>query len=67
MLYCCRCCAWRNNRIGFGQNFAVAPLVKYLHSTDESVHRTTACALNQLSCDPDNCITMHEAGVVQVM
>lgn len=40
--------------------------MKYLSSDDESVHRTTACALNQLSYDPDNCITMHEAGVVQV-
>ncbi|XP_003387718.1 PREDICTED: armadillo repeat-containing protein 4 [Amphimedon queenslandica] len=62
-----KCCSWRNNRVGFGQNSAVAPLVKYLCSDDESVHRTTACALNQLSYDPDNCITMHEAGVVQLL
>ena len=61
-----RCCSWRNNRIGFGQNNSVAPLVEYLHSTDSSVHQTTACALHQLSKDPDNCITMHGAGVVQV-
>ena len=57
---------WRNNRVAFGQAMAVAPLVSYLQSTDPQVHRSTACALHQLSKDPDNCITMHEAGVVQV-
>ena len=61
-----RCCSWRNNRIGFGQHEAVAPLVEYLRSPDPMVHQTTACALYQLSKDPSNCITMHEAGVVQV-
>lgn len=57
---------WRNNRVAFGEAKAVAPLVTYLHSSDPLVHRATACALHQLSKDPDNCITMHEAGVVQV-
>ena len=52
--------------MGFGQNNAVAPLVEYLRSPDASVHQTTACALYQLSKDPDNCITMHDAGVVSV-
>ena len=52
--------------MAFGEEKAVAPLVTYLHSTDPLVHRATACALHQLSKDPDNCITMHEAGVVQV-
>lgn len=61
-----RCCTWRNNRVAFGEAEAVAPLVTYLQSSDPSVHRSTACALHQLSKDPDNCITMHEAGVVQV-
>ena len=61
-----RCCMWRNNRVAFGEARAVAPLVTYLHSSDPLVHRATACALHQLSKDPDNCITMHEAGVVQV-
>lgn len=63
---CCRCCMWRNNRVAFGEASAVAPLVTYLQSSDLAVHRSTACALHQLSKDPDNCITMHEAGVVQV-
>ena len=58
---------WRNNRVGFGEAFAVAPLVSYLQSPDLEVHRATACALHQLSKDPDNCITMHNAGVVQVI
>ena len=61
-----RCCTWRNNRVAFGEAVAVAPLVSYLLSSEAGVHRSTACALHQLSKDPDNCITMHEAGVVQV-
>ena len=44
----------------------MAPLVRYLKSRDPVVHRSTARALYQLSKDPDNCITMHEAGVVRV-
>ena len=62
-----RCCMWRNNRVAFGEASAVAPLVSYLQSPDLEVHRATACALHQLSKDPDNCITMHNAGVVQVI
>ena len=58
---------WRNNRVAFGEANAVAPLVNYLYSRDMNVHRSTACALHQLSKNPDNCITMHEAGVVQVL
>ena len=57
---------WRNNRVAFGEANAVAPLVSYLQSTDHEVHRATARALHQLSKDPNNCITMHEASVVQV-
>jgi len=58
-----RCCMWRNNRVAFGE----ASAVRYLKSKNPDVHRSTACALYQLSKDPNNCITMHEAGVVQVM
>ncbi|XP_060598171.1 outer dynein arm-docking complex subunit 2-like isoform X1 [Ruditapes philippinarum] len=60
-----RCCNWGNNRVAFGREGAVAPLVRYLKSSDESVHRSTARALFQLSKHPENCITMHESGVVQ--
>ncbi|RKO94469.1 armadillo-type protein [Blyttiomyces helicus] len=62
-----RCCHWGNNRVAFGTAGAVAPLVKYLRSPDDQVHRSTARALHQLSMDPDNCITMHENGVVQLL
>ena len=46
-----RCCHWGNNRVAFGSAGAVAPLVKYLKSPDEQVHRSTARALHQLSMD----------------
>ncbi|RKP01255.1 hypothetical protein CXG81DRAFT_12232 [Caulochytrium protostelioides] len=62
-----RCCRWGNNSVAFGAAGAVAPLVKYLRSRDEAVHQSTARALHQLSADPDNCITMHENGVVQLL
>ncbi|XP_064019025.1 outer dynein arm-docking complex subunit 2 isoform X1 [Pogoniulus pusillus] len=60
------CCMWGSNKVSFGENKAVAPLVRYLKSSDPSVHRATAQALYQLSEDPNNCITMHENGVVKV-
>lgn len=62
-----RCCMWGNNRVGFGDTKAVAPLVRYLKSSDPAVHRATAQALYQLSEDPNNCITMHENGVVKLL
>ncbi|TFK11950.1 histone deacetylase 10 [Platysternon megacephalum] len=62
-----RCCMWGSNRIAFGETKAVAPLVRYLKSNDTAVHRATAQALYQLSEDPNNCITMHENGVVKLL
>ena len=56
-----------NNRVAFGDARAVAPLVKYLKSPEETVHRATAQALHQLSMDAENCIAMHENGVVQLL
>jgi len=61
-----RCCCWANNRVQFGSERSVEPLVDYLTSTDPLVHRSTARALHQLSRDPDNCISMHSSGVVTV-
>uniref|UniRef100_A0A7M4ELE5 Outer dynein arm docking complex subunit 2 n=1 Tax=Crocodylus porosus TaxID=8502 RepID=A0A7M4ELE5_CROPO len=61
------CCMWGSNRIAFGETKAVAPLVHYLKSDDTAVHRATAQALYQLSEDPNNCITMHENGVVKLL
>ena len=52
--------------MAFGEHKAVAPLVRYLKSSDTNVHRATAQALYQLSEDADNCITMHENGAVKV-
>ncbi|KAM8967234.1 outer dynein arm-docking complex subunit 2 isoform 2-T2 [Pelodytes ibericus] len=62
-----RCCMWGNNRVAFGEANAVAPLVRYLKSNDPLVHRATAQALYQLSEDANNCITMHENGVVKLL
>ncbi|KAM6216192.1 outer dynein arm-docking complex subunit 2 [Rhynchocyon petersi] len=62
-----RCCMWGRNRVTFGENKAVAPLVRYLRSEDTNVHRATAQALYQLSEDADNCITMHENGAVKLL
>ncbi|CAF2427444.1 unnamed protein product [Rotaria sp. Silwood2] len=61
------CCKWGNNRQAFGDNQAVAPLVKYLKSSDPNVHRSTAKALHQLSKNPMNCVTMHDVGVVRLL
>ncbi|KAF8561051.1 hypothetical protein P879_04693 [Paragonimus westermani] len=62
-----RCCTWGTNRIDFGRAGAVSPLVRYLHSPDPAVHRSTARALFQLSRDPGNCVAMHEAGAVKLL
>ncbi|XP_066573997.1 outer dynein arm-docking complex subunit 2 [Amia ocellicauda] len=62
-----RCCMWGTNRVSFGEAGAVAPLVRYLKSRDIAVHRETAQALFQLSKDPNNCIIMHENGVVKLL
>ncbi|CAF1068177.1 unnamed protein product [Rotaria magnacalcarata] len=61
------CCKWGNNRQAFGDHQAVAPLVKYLKSSDLNVHRSTAKALHQLSKNPMNCVTMHDCGVVRLL
>ncbi len=61
------CCTWGSNCVSFGEAGAVAPLVHYLRSKDPSVHQATARALFELSKDPNNCITMHENGVVKVL
>ncbi|XP_058261595.1 outer dynein arm-docking complex subunit 2 isoform X1 [Hemibagrus wyckioides] len=62
-----RCCMWGSNRMAFGEAGAVAPLVRYLCSKDPEVHQATAQALYQLSRDPNNCITMHQSGVVKLL
>ncbi|NXH44000.1 ARMC4 protein, partial [Dicaeum eximium] len=61
------CCMWGSNRVAFGENKAVAPLARYLKAKDPLVHRATALALYQLSEDPNNCVIMHENGVVKLL
>ncbi|NWR45030.1 ARMC4 protein, partial [Regulus satrapa] len=61
------CCMWGSNRETFGETKAVAPLARYLKSKDPLVHRATAQALYQLSEDPNNCVIMHENGVVKLL
>ena len=62
-----RCSGYGHNRQTFGKEGAVAPLVKYLKSKNRAVHKSTARALFELSKDPDNCIAMHETGVVAAL
>ncbi|NWS26070.1 ARMC4 protein, partial [Polioptila caerulea] len=61
------CCMWGSNRVAFGETKAVAPLARYLKAKDPLVHRATALALYQLSEDPNNCVIMHENGVVKLL
>ncbi|NXO84154.1 ARMC4 protein, partial [Sitta europaea] len=61
------CCMWGSNRVAFGETKAVAPLARYLKAKDPLVHRATALALYQLSEDPNNCVIMHEKGVVKLL
>lgn len=60
------CCNWNNNCFEFGRLGAVAPLVSYMGSKEKRVHRSTALALNKISEDPFNCVTLHYSGVVPV-
>ncbi|MEQ2158297.1 hypothetical protein GOODEAATRI_010729, partial [Goodea atripinnis] len=60
------CCMWSTNRASFGEFGAIGHLVRYLKSKDRSVLLSAAMALYQLSKEPNNIITMHEEGVVQV-
>ncbi|KAL9924155.1 armadillo repeat-containing protein gudu isoform 1-T1 [Glossina fuscipes fuscipes] len=58
------CATFGNNTQELGRLRTVTPIVTYMTSEDPEVHRTTAMALEKLSMDPQNCITMHQSGVV---
>uniref|UniRef100_A0A0K8W687 Armadillo repeat-containing protein 4 n=1 Tax=Bactrocera latifrons TaxID=174628 RepID=A0A0K8W687_BACLA len=58
------CATFGNNTQELGRLRTVTPIVSYLTSNDPAVHRTTAMALEKLSMDPQNCIIMHQSGVV---
>lgn len=54
------CAPYGNNTQELGRLRTVTPIVGYMVSTNPRVHRTTAMALQKLSEDPQNCITMHQ-------
>ncbi|EDS32882.1 armadillo repeat-containing protein 4 [Culex quinquefasciatus] len=58
------CAPYANNTQELGRLRTVTPIVGYMVSNNPRVHRTTAMALQKLSEDPQNCITMHQSGVV---
>lgn len=58
------CAPYSTNTQELGRLRTVAPIVGYMVSKNPKVHRTTAMALQKLSVDPQNCITMHQSGVV---
>ncbi|ALC38816.1 CG5155 [Drosophila busckii] len=58
------CACFGNNTEELGRLRTVTPIVTYMTSENPLVHRTTAMALEKLSMDPQNCITMHQSGVV---
>lgn len=54
------CAPHGTNTQQLGNLRTVTPIVGYMVSTNPNVHRTTAMALQELSADPQNCITMHQ-------
>lgn len=54
------CAPYGTNTQELGRLKTVAPIVGYMVSKNPRVHRTTAMALQRLSVDPQNCITMHQ-------
>lgn len=61
------CAPYRTNTQELSDLRTVTPIVAFMTSTNPRVHRTTAMALQQLSEDPQNCITMHQNGVVMFL
>lgn len=61
------CAPYGKNIHEFGELRIVMPLVGFLSSTNIAVHRTTAMALERLSTDIENCVTMHQCGVAQFL
>lgn len=54
------CAPYGSNTQELGRLRTVPPIVGYMVSKNPRVHRTTAMALQRLSVDPQNCITMHQ-------
>lgn len=60
------CATYGNNTQELGRLRTVTPIVSYMTSDDPEVHRTTAMALEKLSMDPQNCITMHQVNKIEI-
>lgn len=58
------CATYGTNTQDLGALRTVTPIVSFLAGTNPNVHRTAAMALEKLSIDPFNCVTMHQNGVV---
>lgn len=61
------CAPYRTNTQELGRLKTVAPIVGYMVSKNPRVHRTTAQALQRLSVDPSNCITMHQVSKIDIL
>lgn len=61
------CASYKRNTEWLGELRVVTPLVRFMAGTNTKVHRTTAMALEKLSTDPLNCVTMHQSGVSQFL
>lgn len=61
------CAVYGKNTQLLGKLKAVTPITNYMCSENPNVHRTTAMALDVLSSDPLNSITMHQNGVMPLL
>jgi hypothetical protein len=61
------CAPYGSNTQELGRLKTVTPIVGYMVSDNAKVHRTTAMALQKLSADPQNCITMHAVSILIVI
>lgn len=61
------CASFGKNTQLFGSLKTITPIANYMCSGNVNVHRTTAMALEVLSSDPSNCITMHQNGIVSLL
>jgi len=62
------CCSRKANRRSFGDAGAVVPIINNMKQAKEvKIKGASAFALNQLSEDAQNCITMHKNGVFSIL
>lgn len=58
------CSTYGTNTQQLGELRTITPIVRYMASTNKNLQRTASMALESLSSDPFNCVTMHQNGVV---